>query len=160
MLTHERTFVMIKPDAVQRALVGEIISRFERKGLKLVAMKPKWVTKREAGKLYTTHKNKPFYGRLEEYATSSPSILSVWEGLSAVSVARSIVGPTDPKEASPGTIRGDYGLFIERNIIHASDSKEDAGKEMKIFFEDSELCTYKKINESWLYSERLMKGKI
>lgn len=158
MPTHERTFMLIKPDAVQRGIIGEIISRFERKGLKLLALKPKWMTKLEAEKLYDIHKGQPYYERLVKYATSSPVVLSVWEGFSAVAVARSLVGSTDPKEAPLGSVRGDFGLFIERNIAHSSDSVENAKREIKIFFKEDELCTYKKISEPWLYSEKLLKG--
>ena len=118
----ERTFVMIKPDAVKRGLVGEIIARFERKGLKIKALKMKWLTREEAEKLYEVHRGKPFFEELVEFITSGPVVAMILEGDSAVEVVRLMIGPTDGRKAPPGTIRGDFALDIGVNVIHASDS--------------------------------------
>ncbi len=147
----ERTFVMIKPDAVQRSLVGEVISRLERKGLKIVGMKMLWVDKGLASTHYAEHSEKPFFNDLVEYITSSPVIAMVFEGRNAVNVVRTIVGKTNPVEASPGTVRGDFGLETGRNIIHASDSLASAEREINLFFSNNELFDYSKIDEKWLY---------
>jgi len=130
----ERTFVMIKPDAVQRGLVGEIISRFERKGFKIVAMKMIKMTREQAEELYAPHKDKPFFESLIRFATSGPVVVMVIEGDSAIEVVRLMIGATDARKAQPGTIRGDFALDIEKNVIHASDSKESFEREHKIFF--------------------------
>ncbi len=130
----ERTFVMIKPDAVQRGLVGEIISRFERKGFKIVAMKMIKMTREQAEELYAPHKGKPFFESLIRFATSGPVVVMVIEGDSAIEVVRLMIGATDARKAQPGTIRGDFALDIEKNVIHASDSKESFEREHKIFF--------------------------
>ncbi len=130
----ERTFVMIKPDAVQRGLIGEIISRFERKGFKIVAMKMIKMTREQAEELYAPHKDKPFFESLIRFATSGPVVVMVIEGDSAIEVVRLMIGATDARKAQPGTIRGDFALDIEKNVIHASDSKESFEREHKIFF--------------------------
>ncbi|HIP25677.1 MAG TPA: nucleoside-diphosphate kinase [Archaeoglobus profundus] len=147
----ERTFVMIKPDGVQRGLIGEIISRLERKGLKIVAMKMINVDRELAEKHYAEHKEKPFFNNLVQYITSGPVVAMVVEGKNAVKVVRTLVGATDPVEAQPGTIRGDFGLDIGRNIIHASDSLESAEREISLFFKPDEILEYKRIDEDWLY---------
>ena len=147
----ERTFVMIKPDAVQRGLVGEIIARLERKGLKIVAMKMLHVSRELAQNHYAEHKGKPFFESLVDYITSAPVIAMVVEGKNAVKVVRTLVGATNPQEASPGTIRGDYGMDIGRNVIHASDSLESAEREISLFFKPEEIFDYKRIDEDWLY---------
>lgn len=131
----ERTFVMIKPDGVRRGLTGEIISRFERKGLIIEKMSKKVLTRDEAERLYEVHKGKAFFEELISYVTSGPVVLMVVSGPSAVSVVRSMLGATDPKQALPGTIRGDYAIDISENIIHGSDSVESAEREIPIFFE-------------------------
>ncbi|AFH42438.1 nucleoside-diphosphate kinase [Fervidicoccus fontis] len=138
----ERTFVMIKPDAVERKLIGEIISRFERKNLKIVAMKLIKMTKEQAKELYIPHKDKPFYNDLVNFATRGPVVVMVLEGDSAVEVVRTLIGSTDGRKALPGTIRGDFALDIQENVIHASDSKESYEREHKIFFLESELLKY------------------
>jgi len=147
----ERTFVMIKPDGVQRGLIGEIISRLERKGLKIVAMKMINVDRELAEKHYAEHKEKPFFNNLVQYITSGPVVAMVVEGKNAIKVVRTLVGATDPVEAQPGTIRGDFGLDIGRNIIHASDSLESAEREISLFFKPDEILEYKRIDEDWLY---------
>lgn len=147
----ERTFVMIKPDAVQRGIAGEIISRLERKGLKIVGMKMLHVDRELAEKHYAEHSEKSFFGDLVDYITSSPVIAIVFEGKNAVSIVRTLVGATNPAEALPGTIRGDYGLETGRNVIHASDSNQSADREIALFFNENELFEYKRIDEDWLY---------
>ncbi len=147
----ERTFVMIKPDGVQRCLVGEIISRIERKGLKIVAMKMMNVDRALAERHYEEHREKPFFQSLVNYVTSGPVIAMVVEGKNAVKIMRNLVGATNPIEASPGTIRGDFGMEIGRNVIHASDSKESAEREINLFFKPEEIVEYKRIDEDWLY---------
>ena len=146
----ERTFVMIKPDAVQRGLVGEIISRFEKKGIKIVAMKMLKVNRELAEKHYAVHKGKPFFEPTVKYITSSPVIAMVLEGYNVIEMVRSMVGKTNPQEAAAGTIRGDYGQHIGRNIIHASDGKETAEYEINLWFKQEEICDYKRIDEVWL----------
>ncbi|MGC9106330.1 MAG: nucleoside-diphosphate kinase [Thermoprotei archaeon] len=135
----QRTFVMIKPDGVRRGLVGEIISRFEKRGMKIVAMKMMYMDRATAEKLYEEHKGKSFFEELISYVTSGPVVAMVIEADEAVSVVRKMIGATDPKEAAPGTIRGDYALSKAENVIHASDSPEKAAREMSIFFSEKEL---------------------
>lgn len=131
----ERTFVMIKPDGVRRGLTGEIISRFERRGLVIEKISKKSLTREEAEKLYEVHKGRDFFEELINYVTSGPVVLMVVSGPSAVSVVRTMLGATDPKQALPGTIRGDFAIDISENIIHGSDSVESAEREIPIFFE-------------------------
>ncbi|AVQ36167.1 nucleoside-diphosphate kinase [Staphylococcus kloosii] len=147
----ERTFLMIKPDAVQRNLIGEIISRIERKGLKLVGGKLMTVDKSLAETHYAEHVDKPFYNNLVSFITSAPVFAMVVEGEDAVHVARHIIGSTNPSEATPGTIRGDLGLTVGRNIIHGSDSVEAATKEINLWFNTDELSDYEQPRNPWLY---------
>lgn len=147
----ERTFLMIKPDAVQRNLIGEIISRIERKGLKLVGGKLMTVDKSLAETHYAEHVDKPFYNNLVSFITSAPVFAMVVEGEEAVRVARHIIGSTNPSEATPGTIRGDLGLTVGRNIIHGSDSVEAATKEINLWFNTDELSDYEQPRNPWLY---------
>ncbi|WP_436853902.1 nucleoside-diphosphate kinase [Staphylococcus caeli] len=147
----ERTFLMIKPDAVQRNLVGEIISRIERKGLKLVGGKFMTVPQSLAEAHYTEHTDKPFYKHLISFITSAPVFAMVVEGEDAVHVSRHIIGKTNPSEATPGTIRGDFGLTVGRNIIHGSDSVASAEKEINLWFKPEELSDYTESREAWLY---------
>ena len=142
---------MIKPDGIQRGLVGEVISRIEKVGFKIIAMKFIKVSMNQAEEHYAIHKGKPFYEGLLEYITSGPVVTMIVEGKDAVKITRKIVGATNPAEAEPGSIRGDYALEIGRNIIHAGDSPENAITEYKIYFSDEEIVEYKKINEPWLY---------
>jgi nucleoside-diphosphate kinase len=130
---------MIKPDGVKRRLVGEIISRFEKRGLNIIGLKMVQMDRSIAEKLYEEHKGKSFFEELINYVTSGPVVCMVVEGDEAVSVVRKMIGNTDPKEAPPGTIRGDYALSKAENVIHASDSEEKAKREMSIFFSEDEL---------------------
>ena len=147
----EQTFVMIKPDGVQRGLVGEIISRIERKGLRIVAMRMCQVTDETARRHYAEHVEKPFFNSLIEFITSSPAVPMIVEGADAVSVMRTIAGATDPKEALVGTIRGDFGLDVGRNLIHSADSLESAKREIAIHFTEAEVVLYERAEESWVY---------
>ena len=147
----ERTYLMVKPDGVQRGLCGEIVSRFERKGLKLVAMKLMVIPKETAENHYGEHKGKKFYDSLISYITSGPVLAMVWEGENAVSICRNMMGKTNPAESAPGTIRGDYGMVTGLNIIHGSDSVESAEREIKIFFKPEELVSYDRTADRWTY---------
>ena len=146
----ERTLVLVKPDGVQRGLVGDIISRFERTGLKLVGLKMVQMDKQMAGKHYAIHQGKPFFDGLVSFITSSPLIAAVFEGESAVEVVRKTMGATDPVKAAPGTIRGDLALDISRNVVHGSDSLENAQKEIELFFSAKEILSYKREVEPWI----------
>jgi nucleoside-diphosphate kinase len=144
----ERTFSFLKPESVMRGLIGEIVSRFERKGLILVAAKLKQMSGEEAERLYSVHKGKPFFGELVEHVTSGPVFLMVWEGPNAVAMVRNLVGATNPANAAPGTIRGDFALQMTPNIIHGADSAENAKREMSVFFSSEEITSYSKPTES------------
>jgi nucleoside-diphosphate kinase len=146
----ERTFVMIKPDAVQRGLIGQIISRFEQKGIKLVAMKFVAVSKELAEKHYAIHKGKPFFEPTVDYITSSPVVAMVLEGINAIEMVRGMMGTTNPQKADMGTIRGDFGQFIGRNIVHGSDSQKTAQFEINLWFKPNEIAEYTRIDEQWL----------
>lgn len=146
----ERTLIIVKPGAVMRGLIGEVLARLEKKGLKIVGLKMIWMSREKAEELYSVHKGKHFYNELVNYITSTPVVAAVVEGDDAIQVVRRVIGPTNPKDAPPGTIRGDYGLSITQNIIHASDSKESAEKEIKIFFNEDEIFSYKRADEDWL----------
>lgn len=130
----EQTFVMVKPDGVARGVVGEVISRFERKGLKLEKMRMLLIEEDLAGRHYAEHTEKPFFGELVEFITSGPVVAMQWSGESAVSVARTLMGTTNPAEAAPGTIRGDFGLIMTNNIVHGSDSPASGERELSLFF--------------------------
>ncbi|MDD4307724.1 MAG: nucleoside-diphosphate kinase [Thermoplasmata archaeon] len=147
----ERTFVMVKPDGVQRGIAGQVVSRFESKGLKLVAAKLMVIDEDLASRHYAEHLGKPFYGKLVSFITSGPVLAMVWEGQDAISTVRAVVGKTNPKEAGPGTIRGDFGMTTGRNIIHASDSPASAEREIGLFFGKNEVLDYRRIDEVWLY---------
>ena len=146
----EREFVMIKPDGVQRRLAGEVISRFEKAGLKIIAIKILEVSQDQAERHYAIHKGKTFYDGLIKFITSSPVLAMVVEGKDAIKHTRRIVGATNPIDATPGSIRGDFALEIGRNVVHAADSTENANKEYKIYFEEKELIKYERIDEVWL----------
>lgn len=130
----EHTYVMVKPDGVARGLVGEVISRFERKGLTLEKMRMLTITEELAGRHYAEHTEKPFFGELVDFITSGPVVAMEWSGENAVVVSRTLMGITNPVDAAPGTIRGDFGLVITNNIVHGSDSIESAKRELGIFF--------------------------
>jgi nucleoside-diphosphate kinase len=152
-MTRERTFVMVKPDGVQRGLVGEVISRLEERGLKLVGAKFMEIDEELAGEHYAEHQDKPFFDGLVSFITSGPVMAMVWEGQDATRQVRRMMGETDPADADPGTIRGDLGLDLGRNVIHGSDH-EDPGsneREIDLFFDDDELLDYERIDEGWLY---------
>lgn len=146
----ERTFVMIKPDGVQRGLIGDIIARFERRGLKIVAMKMVHVDEGLARRHYAVHEGKPFFEGLIRYITSAPVVAMVVEGPEAIRVVRDMVGATDPRKAAPGTIRGDYGLEIGRNLIHASDAAETADFEIGLWFTEEEIVPWQRDVERWI----------
>jgi nucleoside-diphosphate kinase len=146
----ERTFAMIKPDAVQRGFVGDIMSRFEKKGIKIVALKLVAVDRKLAEKHYGIHKGKPFFEPTVDYITSSPVVAMVLEGVNVIEMVRAMTGATDPQKAAMGTIRGDYGQFIGRNIIHASDGKDTAQFEINLWFSPEEIASYQRIDEEWL----------
>ncbi|MDD1774249.1 MAG: nucleoside-diphosphate kinase [Methanobacterium sp.] len=149
----EMSFLMLKPDAVKRKLSGEIISRLENKGLKIVAAKMLIITPELAEKHYGEHSEKPFFKDLVDYITSGPVLAMVIEGGECISLIRKMVGATNPKEASLGTIRGDYAIDTGRNIIHASDSPASATREIALFFDDSEICSYTLPDEELIYEE-------
>jgi len=146
----ERTFVIIKPDAVQRGLIGKIITRFEEKGIKIVAMKLVSVSKELAENHYGIHKGKPFFDSTVKYITSSPVVAIILEGNNTIEMVRGMMGKTNPQKADMGTIRGDYGQFIGRNIIHGSDSSKNAKFEINLWFKPEEISDYTCINEKWL----------
>lgn len=133
-MSQEHTFIMVKPDGVQRGLVGEIISRFERKGLILEKIRKLDIDEELAKRHYAEHVDKPFFPELLEFITSGPVVAMEWSGDSAVAVSRTMMGSTDPKQASPGTVRGDLGLAVTHNLVHGSDSVESAERELRIFF--------------------------
>ncbi|MCY7630196.1 nucleoside-diphosphate kinase [Bacillus altitudinis] len=147
----DKTFLMVKPDGVERQLIGEIVSRFEKKGLQLVGAKLMSIPKEVAETHYGEHKEKPFFGELVDFITSGPVFAMVWQGEQVVDVTRQIIGKTNPKEALPGTIRGDYGLTVGKNIIHGSDSPESAEREINLFFKQEELTNWEQTISSWIY---------
>lgn len=147
----ERTLVIIKPDAVQRGLIGEIISRFERRGLRIVAMKMIWVDEPLASELYSIHRGKPFYEGLINYITSSPVVVMVLEGRGAIEIVRRTMGATAPAEAAPGTIRADFGLEIGRNLVHGSDGPETAKREVALFFGKEEILRWRRDADRWIF---------
>lgn len=146
----ERTFVILKPDAVQRQLVGELVARFERHGLKIVAMKFMQVSIDLAREHYAVHQARPFFNDLIAYITSGPVTAMVLEGPAAIQMVRNMVGATNPAEAAPGSIRGDYGMQIGRNLVHASDGPETAQAEVALWFNASELVSYERDLERWI----------
>jgi len=146
----QRTFVLIKPDAVQRGLIGDIVSRFEKKGLKIIAMKMVSVNRDQAEKHYGIHKGKPFFEPTVEYIISSPVVAMVIEGNNAIQMVRTMMGKTNPQEADLGTIRGDYGQFIGRNIVHGSDGEDTAKFEINLWFKPDEISKFTRIDEKWL----------
>jgi nucleoside-diphosphate kinase len=150
MINSQRTLVLIKPDGVQRGLVGEIISRLEKRGLMLIAMNYRQVDKEFAEKHYGAHVGKPFYNGLIKYITSAPLVAMVWEGTEAIKAVRQTVGSTNPLDAAPGTIRHDLALLTSRNLIHASDSTETAEKEIAFWFKKEEIFEWVRPHEDWI----------
>ncbi|MBN1485690.1 MAG: nucleoside-diphosphate kinase [Chloroflexia bacterium] len=149
----ERTLVIIKPDGVQRGLIGPLVTRLERRGLRIVALKMMHIGEALARQHYAVHEGKPFYEPLVEYISSGPVVLMVIEGDGVVHMVRQTVGATDPAKAAPGTIRGDFGLSIGRNLIHASDAPETGKQEVALFFEDDELLSYQRDNDRWIFEQ-------
>ena len=150
MINIQRTLVLIKPDGIQRGLIGEIIRRFENRGLKLIAMDLRHVSKEFAESHYAVHKGKPFYNGLVKYITAAPLVAMVWEGPEAIKAIRQTVGATNPVEAAPGTIRHDLGILMSRNLIHASDSLETAQAEIKLWFDDDAIVPWNRDHEEWI----------
>lgn len=147
----ERTLIIIKPDAVQRGLIGEIIRRFEQRGLRIVAMKMMQVTPELAERLYAVHKGKSFYPGLIRYITSAPVVVMVPEGTGAMEIVRRTMGATNPAEATPGTIRADFGMEVGRNLVHGSDSPETAAFEIPLFFAEDEILSYSRATDPWIF---------
>ena len=146
----EKTLVLVKPDGVQRGLAGEIISRFERRGLKLIGLKLMQVTDQLAHTHYGEHKERPFFPGLVNFITSGPVVAMAWEGDNAIALVRQAMGSTNPVESDPGTIRGDLGVNIGRNIVHGSDSTESATRELGLFFSADEILSYKRSSDQWI----------
>lgn len=146
----EKTFLMVKPDGVQRGLIGEIVKKFENKGYQLLGAKLMQVPTEKAELHYAEHKEKPFFRELVDFITSSPVFAMVWQGEEVILTARQMMGKTNPKEAISGTIRGDYGVTTGKNVIHGSDSLTSAEREINIFFKEEELTTYNKVIDCWI----------
>jgi len=147
----ERTLVLVKPDGVQRGLIGEVVSRLEHRGLRLVAGKFMQVSKALAETHYAIHKGKPFYDGLISYITSAPVMAMVWEGPNAIAAVRQTMGSTRPIEAAPGSIRHDFALEIGRNLTHASDSPETGAAEVALWFQSEEIITWERSNDTWIF---------
>ena len=150
VLLMEKTFLMVKPDGVQRNLIGEIVNRFEQKGFQLVGAKLMQIPTELAEQHYGEHKERPFFGELVDFITSGPVFAMVWEGENVISTARLMMGATNPKESAPGTIRGDFAVTVGKNIIHGSDSPESAEREIGLFFKQEELVAYAKDANNWI----------
>lgn len=149
----ERTFIMVKPDGVQRGLVGKIIKRFEEKGFKLVAMKFMWAPEEQLKTLYAALANSPFYAGLIKCMSSGPVVPMVWEGLGVVATVRAMLGQTDPASSAPGSLRGDLCIQVSRNIIHGSDSLESAKKEIPLWFTEKEVVSWASATNCWVYED-------
>lgn len=149
----EQTLVILKPSAIQRGLIGEVISRFERKGLKLVGMKMVQLDDEILNEHYSHLKEKPFFGQVKQSMMATPVIIQCWEGIDAARVVRNLIGVTNGRDALPGTIRGDYSMSAQENIVHASDSPDSAKTELKRFFDNSELFDYKLLASCCIYAE-------
>jgi len=147
----EKTFLMVKPDGVQRNLIGEIVKRFEAKGFKLAGAKLMAVSEELAKQHYAEHEDKPFFGELVDFITSGPVFAMVWEGENVIATARNMMGKTNPQEAAPSTVRGDFGMTVGKNIIHGSDSPESAEREINLFFNQDEVISYSKQDSEWIY---------
>ncbi|MBX7214165.1 MAG: nucleoside-diphosphate kinase [Thermoflexales bacterium] len=146
----ERTLIIIKPDGVQRALIGDVITRFERRGLRLAALKLIKISRQTAEAHYAEHKGKPFYEGTVAYMTSAPVVVMVLEGPDAIAAARATMGATNPLNAAPGTLRADFGINISRNIVHGSDKPETAEREIALYFQPGELQQYTRAGDGWL----------
>jgi nucleoside-diphosphate kinase len=146
----QRTLILLKPDCVQRRLVGTIVHRFEQKGLRLAALKLLQPSRDLAEKHYAIHKGKPFYDSLLSFLTSGPTVAMAWEGREAVAVARTLIGATDGTKAPPATLRGDFALSVQNNLVHGSDSPENAAAEIALWFSPSELVPYTSTDAAWI----------
>ncbi len=146
----QRTLILLKPDCVQRHLIGALIQRFEQKGLRLVALKFTQANRDLAEKHYAVHKEKPFYESLLSFLTSGPTVAIVWEGREAVAIVREMIGKTDGAKSPPGTIRGDYGISVQNNLIHGSDSAENAAAEVALWFQPSDLVNWQPADMGWI----------
>ena len=153
LTTHQQTLILLKPDCVHRRLVGTIIQRFEQKGLRLAGMKLVQANRDLAERHYAVHKGKPFYEPLLQFLVSGPTVAMVWEGRDAVQVARTLMGPTDGTKAPPATIRGDFALSVQNNLIHGSDSPENARAEIALWFKPEELVSYEPADKLWVESK-------
>src|SRR5437762_2001156 len=145
----QQTLILLKPDCVQRRLIGTIVQRFEQKGLRLAGLKMVQASRDLAEKHYAVHKGKPFYDSLLKFLTSGATVALVWEGREAVAVARTLMGPTDGTKAAPATIRGDFALSVQNNLVHGSDSPENAATEIALWFKPNELVAYQPTDASW-----------
>ena len=145
----QKTLILLKPDCVHRRLIGEVIQRFEQKGLRLAALKSIQAGQTLAEKHYAVHKGKPFYESLLQFLTSGPTVAMVWEGREAVAVSRGLIGPTDGTKAAPGTIRGDFAISVQNNLIHGSDSQENATLEIALWFQGAEMVSYTPVGLLW-----------
>jgi nucleoside-diphosphate kinase len=150
LINMERTYIMVKPDGVQRGLTGHIMQRFESKGLKLVACKLMVIQQEQAKQHYQEHEERSFFPELLSFITSGPVLAMIWEGDQAVALSRLLIGKTNPIDAAPGTIRGDFALHTQMNLIHGSDSPESAAREIAIFFEESEVESYTRAADQWI----------
>lgn len=147
----EQTFLMVKPDGVQRNLIGDIVKRFEQKGFKLAGAKLMQISDELAKTHYGEHSERPFFGELVNFITSGPVFAMVWEGEDVILTSREMMGKTNPREAAPGTVRGDFGVTVGKNLIHGSDSVDSAEREISLFFNKNELVTYSKQDTNWIY---------
>jgi nucleoside-diphosphate kinase len=147
----EKTLIIVKPDGVQRRLIGEVLGRFERKGMRIAAMKLMRITGELADQHYAEHVSKPFYPGLREFITSGPAVVFVAEGKNAITVGRTLVGSTDAGAAAPGTIRGDLGLSKSHNVVHASDGPDAASREISLYFDASEVVEAESCDQAWVY---------
>ena len=152
-MSTERTLVLVKPDAVQRGLIGEVVGRLEGRGLHPVAIKLMAIPRELAERHYAEHREKPFFGGLVDFITSSPVVAMVWEGPGAVALVRTMMGATNPANAAPGTIRGDLAVSLGMNVIHGSDSPESAAREVALFFGESELVEWRSVSHGWMVEE-------
>lgn len=146
----ERTLVIIKPDAVQRGLIGPVLTRLERRGLRFAAMKLMHISPELAARHYAVHKGKPFYESLIAFITSGPVVVAVIEGQDAIRIVRNTMGATNPADAQPGTIRADFGLEISRNLVHGSDGTDTAAYEIPLYFDESEILAYERVVDTWI----------
>jgi nucleoside-diphosphate kinase len=149
----ERTLIIVKPEGVQRGLIGQVLARFEARGLKLVGLKLIRISLELAERHYAEHQGKPFYPGLVRHITSAPVVVGVLEGPGAIAIARAMMGPTNPATAPSGTIRGDYGLDVGLNIIHGSDGPESAQREVALFFDESDLVSYERATDPWVFGD-------